>query len=203
MDTEGNNLPAGQTGEIAVRGPSITLGYLDEPEATRRVFKDGWLHTGDLGHLDEDGYIWIEGRKSAFLKVRGVRVNFAEVEARVAAVPGVYECAAAAIAHPEAGEALVLYIVPDKTADRVADRVRRSLPGSLDLRLDQDRFRTSENLAAAKCLARPWSGRATGRHECTGSEDRRVAGRPAVWPCSAGQRARIPCLAKRRVGLCL
>jgi long-chain acyl-CoA synthetase len=128
VDAEGNDIPVGQTGEIVVRGPSVSLGYLNEPEASRRVFKDGWLHTGDLGRLDEDGYIWIEGRKSAFLKVRGVRVNFAEVEARVAAVPGVYECAASAVAHPEAGEALVLYIVPDKTADRVADRVRRSLP---------------------------------------------------------------------------
>lgn len=128
LDAEGQTVPAGQAGEIVVRGPSVTLGYLNEPEATRRVFNDGWLHTGDLGRLDEDGYIWIEGRKSAFLKVRGVRVNFAEVEARVAAVPGVYECAAAAVAHPEAGEALVLYIVPDKSADSVADRVRRSLP---------------------------------------------------------------------------
>lgn len=128
LDAEGQTVPAGQTGEIAVRGPSVTLGYLNEPEASCRVFKDGWLHTGDLGRLDEDGYIWIEGRKSAFLKVRGVRVNFAEVEARVAAVPGVYECAAAAVAHPEAGEALVLYIVPDDSADNLADRVRRSLP---------------------------------------------------------------------------
>jgi len=127
-DADGRELPAGQSGEIAVRGPSVTLGYLDEPEAERRVFKNGWLHTGDLGRLDDEGYLWIEGRKSAFLKVRGVRINFAEVEARVAAVPGVYECAAAAVAHPEAGEALVLYIVPDTTADRLADRVRRSLP---------------------------------------------------------------------------
>jgi len=127
-DAEGEALPLGRTGEITVRGPSVTLGYLNEPEGERRVFKNGWLHTGDIGRLDEDGYLWIEGRKSAFLKVRGVRINFAEVEARVAAVPGVYECAAAAVSHPEAGEALVLYIVPDKTEDRLADRVRRSLP---------------------------------------------------------------------------
>jgi len=128
LDAEGQAVPRGQTGEIVVRGPSVTLGYLNEPEGSHRVFKNGWLHTGDLGRVDEDGYIWIEGRKSAFLKVRGVRVSFAEVEARVMAVPGVYECAAAAVAHPEAGEALVLYIVPDNTIDRVADRVRRSLP---------------------------------------------------------------------------
>ena len=55
-------------------------------------------------------------------------MSFAEIEARVAAVPGVFECAAAAVAHPEVGEALALYIVPDKEAREVADRVRRSLP---------------------------------------------------------------------------
>jgi acyl-CoA synthetase (AMP-forming)/AMP-acid ligase II len=128
VDEEGRELPVGQAGEIMVRGPSITLGYLDEPEESRRAFQDGWLRTGDLGHLDDDGYIWIEGRKGTFLKMRGVRVSFSEVEAKVAAVPGVYECAAAAVPHPEGGEALVLYIVPDKEAREVVDRVRWSLP---------------------------------------------------------------------------
>ena len=128
-DASGADVPAGEAGEIVVRGPSVTLGYLNEPEAESCVFKNGWLYTGDLGRLDEHGYLWIEGRKSAFLKMRGVRINFAEVEARVAAMPGVYECAAAAVAHPEAGEALVLYIVPEaKIEDSLAERVRRSLP---------------------------------------------------------------------------
>ncbi|MGA2372303.1 MAG: class I adenylate-forming enzyme family protein [Candidatus Korobacteraceae bacterium] len=157
LDAEGENVPPGQSGEIVVRGPSVTLGYLDELEASRRVFKDGWLHTGDLGRLDEDGYIWIEGRKSAFLKVRGVRVNFAEVEARVAAVPGVYECAASAVAHPEAGEALVLYIVPDKTADRVADRVRRILPVHWtcdSIRIVSELPKTSSGKVSREALAR-------------------------------------------------
>jgi acyl-CoA synthetase (AMP-forming)/AMP-acid ligase II len=128
VDEDGKDLPAGQVGEIIVKGPSISLGYLNEPEESHRVFKDGWLRTGDLAHLDEDGYIWIDKRKGAFLKMRGVRLSFAEVEAKVADVPGVYECAAAAVPHPEVGEALVLYIVPDKEARDVVDRVRRSLP---------------------------------------------------------------------------
>jgi len=128
VDEDERDSPPGHTGEIIVRGPSITLGYLDEPEETRRTFRNGWLRTNDLGHLDADGYIWIDGRKGTFLKMRGVRVSFAEVEAKVAAVPGVYECAAAAVAHPEVGEALALYIVPDKDAREVVDQVRRSLP---------------------------------------------------------------------------
>lgn len=127
VDEEGKDLPAGEVGEIVVKGPSIALGYLNEPEESRRVFNHGWLRTGDLAHLDAEGYIWIDGRMGSFLKMRGVRVSFEEVEAKVAAVPGVYECAAAAVPHPEVGEALALYIVPDKGAEGIIDRVRRSV----------------------------------------------------------------------------
>jgi acyl-CoA synthetase (AMP-forming)/AMP-acid ligase II len=128
VDEDCNDLPAGQVGEILVNGPSITLGYFNAPEDSRRVFSQGWLRTGDLAHLDTDGYIWIDGRKGKFLKMRGVRLSFAEVEAKVAAVPGVYECAAAAIPHPEVGEALALFIVPDNGASDIIDKVRQSLP---------------------------------------------------------------------------
>jgi acyl-CoA synthetase (AMP-forming)/AMP-acid ligase II len=127
VDEDGKDLPEGKVGEIIVKGPSIALGYLNEPEESLRVFNHGWLRTGDLAHLDAEGFIWIDGRKGTFLKMRGVRVSFEEVEAKVAAVPGVYECAAAAMPHPEVGEALALYIVPDKGAGDIIDPVRRSL----------------------------------------------------------------------------
>ena len=128
VDDEGNDLPAGQTGELLVAGPSICSGYLNDPDETRRVFSDGWLRTRDLARLDEEGYLWIEGRKGAFLKMRGMRVSFPEVEARVLAIPGVYECAARSTNHPEAGEALVLFIVPDQGASIAMEEVRRRLP---------------------------------------------------------------------------
>ncbi len=128
LGEDGRELPIGEIGEILVNGPSITCGYLNDPEGSRRVFTDGWLRTGDLGRLDEEGYIWICGRKAAFLKIRGVRVSLAEVEERVAVVPGVCECAAAAVPHPEAGEALALYIVPESGAQSVLEEVRRALP---------------------------------------------------------------------------
>jgi acyl-CoA synthetase (AMP-forming)/AMP-acid ligase II len=128
VDEQGRDLSVGRTGEITVKGPSISRGYLNDAEETRRLFKDGWLRTRDLGHVDEDGYIWIDGRKGEFLKMRGMRVGFAEVEAKVSAVPGVYECAATAVAHPEAGEALALFVVPDNGAQHVIEEVGRSLP---------------------------------------------------------------------------
>ena len=128
VDEQGNDLPAGQTGELLVKGPSICSGYWNDPEETRRVFGDGWLRTRDLARQDEEGYLWIEGRKGAFLKMRGIRVSFAEVEERVTAIPGVYECAALAVDHAEAGESLVLFIVPDQGAKVVVEEVRRHLP---------------------------------------------------------------------------
>ena len=128
VDEDGNDLPAGQVGELRVKGPSICAGYWNDPEETRRVYSDGWLRTGDLARQDEEGYLWIEGRKGAFVKIRGIRVSLADVEARVTAIPGVYECAARGIDHPEAGEALVLYVVPDEGATILEEDIRRQLP---------------------------------------------------------------------------
>lgn len=125
---DGKEVSAGRTGEIQVRGPSVCGGYFDDSEATDRKFGGGWLKTGDFAYRDEEGYLWIKGRTSEFVKIRGLRVSFGEVEAKVAAIPGVYECAAAAARHPEAGEALALYIVADARAGAVSERVRRALP---------------------------------------------------------------------------
>jgi acyl-CoA synthetase (AMP-forming)/AMP-acid ligase II len=128
VNDKGKEVPNGETGEIQVRGPSVCAGYLDDPEATQRKFDRGWLKTGDLGFRDEQGYLWIKGRLSEFVKIRGFRVSFVEVETKVAAIPGVYECAAAGVQHPEAGEALALFIVGDKRKHALAERVRRALP---------------------------------------------------------------------------
>jgi len=128
VDDEGSEPAAGQTGEIQVRGPSVCLGYFDDPEATERKFGGGWLKTGDFAYRDEGGYLWLKGRNSEFIKMRGLRVSFGEVEAKVAAIPGVYECAATATQHSEAGEALTLFIVADDGASIVVERVRRALP---------------------------------------------------------------------------
>jgi len=128
VDSEERELADGQIGEVQVRGPSVCSGYFDDPEGSKQKFSNGWLKTGDYACRDEHGYLWIKGRTSEFMKIRGLRVSFREVEARVAAIPGVYECAAASAKHPEAGEALALYIVADGKAGAVAERVRLALP---------------------------------------------------------------------------
>jgi long-chain acyl-CoA synthetase len=111
-----------------VAGKSVCRGYLDEPDASAERFRGGWLVTGDLGYRDAEGFLWIVGRSGEFIKMRGIRVSFAEVEARVAALPGVHECAAVAVPHAEAGEALVLYVVAADAAPDLVSTVRRYLP---------------------------------------------------------------------------
>jgi len=128
VDDEGREVAGGRSGEIWVKGPSISTGYFNDPEETARKFQDGWLKTGDIASVDADGYLWITGRQGDFMKIRGVRLSYAEVETRVAQVPGVYECAATSVAHPEAGEAIALFVVPQNGAIDLAERVRDALP---------------------------------------------------------------------------
>jgi len=137
-DEEERELPHGQVGEIQVRGPSVCSGYLDDLESTERKFQGGWLKTGDLACSDDEGYLWIKGRKDEFIKIRGLRVSVGEVETKVAAIAGISECAAVGVQHPEAGEALALLVVPDKCVvgnavaenreDDFRDMVLRALP---------------------------------------------------------------------------
>ena len=128
VDSAGTEVPAGESGELWVAGKSISAGYLDEPEETQRKFRAGWLATGDIAARDSDGYLWITGRYGEFVKMRGVRVGFAEIEARVAALRAVLECAALAVPHEEAGEALALFVVPAEDSGDVAAAVRGCLP---------------------------------------------------------------------------
>jgi acyl-CoA synthetase (AMP-forming)/AMP-acid ligase II len=128
VDEGGNPVEANQIGRLFVKGPSICLGYFNDADESHRVFKDDWLNTGDLARRDTDGFLWIEGRAGSFLKIRGTRVSIAEVEAKVASIPGVYECGACAVAHPEAGEALALFVVPDPQASQLTKQIRHQLP---------------------------------------------------------------------------
>jgi acyl-CoA synthetase (AMP-forming)/AMP-acid ligase II len=128
VDERGDAVQPGQVGELLVKGPSVCSGYWNDPEETSQAFSNGWLRTGDLARQDADGYLWIEGRKSAFLKIRGTRVSFAEIEGRVAAMPGVFECGACAQSHQESGEALLLMVVPEPEARIDTENIRRSLP---------------------------------------------------------------------------
>jgi acyl-CoA synthetase (AMP-forming)/AMP-acid ligase II len=156
VDDAGIELPRGTVGEIVVSGPSICAGYLNDPEESRRVFTEQGLRTGDLGRVDEDGHLWIEGRKKAFLKIRGIRLSLAEVEEKVMAIPGVYECAATGADHPEAGQALVLFVVPNAGVSLGEAEIRRHLPAHWTLhsiRLVPELPKTAAGKIAASTLS--------------------------------------------------
>ncbi|HEY0687087.1 MAG TPA: class I adenylate-forming enzyme family protein [Steroidobacter sp.] len=108
---EGRVLPAGEVGEICARGPNVMLGYWRQPELSAQVLQEGWLHTGDLGHFDDEGFLYIDGRAVDMIKVGAFRVSPQEVEEVLATFPGVQEVAVAGIPDPVLGQAIKAVIV--------------------------------------------------------------------------------------------
>jgi acyl-CoA synthetase (AMP-forming)/AMP-acid ligase II len=108
---DGRPVKSGEIGEIVARGASIMQGYWKDPAATRDVMRDGWLRTGDLGHFDIDGYLFIDGRTVDMIKVGAFRVSPQEVEEVIAAVPGVEEVCVAAMPDDLLGQAVKAVIV--------------------------------------------------------------------------------------------
>jgi acyl-CoA synthetase (AMP-forming)/AMP-acid ligase II len=111
-DADDHVLPAGDVGEICVRGPNIMLGYWNNPGATGQTVRNGWLHTGHLARRDADGYIRIEGRQSDMIKAGAHRISPKEIEEAIAELPGVAEVAVAGMPDEVLGEAIVAFIVP-------------------------------------------------------------------------------------------
>ena len=121
-------------GQVAVRGPSVMLGYLHDQAATERAIDaGGWLRTGDAGHLDARGCLWVEGRADGVVKVAGERVGLDEIAQRLRDTPGVRELVMAALADQTLGHRLVgvLEVEPGQGESAVAavrKRAREELP---------------------------------------------------------------------------
>jgi long-chain acyl-CoA synthetase len=114
IDDDGLPVGAGEDGELAVRGPSITRAYADMEDVTRETFRDGWYFTGDLGRIDAAGRVYITGRKKLFIEVAGHKVDPIEVEDVLAAHPNVREAVVVGVPGRVAGEEVVkAAIVPD------------------------------------------------------------------------------------------
>jgi O-succinylbenzoic acid--CoA ligase len=107
VDEYGRDVTPGEAGEIAVRGPVVTAGYADRPEETARAIRDGWLHTGDLGYLDDDGYLYVLDRRTDLIVSGGENVYPAEVEAVLLAHPAVDEACVVGISDGEWGQRVV------------------------------------------------------------------------------------------------
>ena len=106
LDPQGTALPEGETGEICVRGDLVAEGYLDNPEAEAEAFQGGWLHTGDLGRLDAQGRLWIEGRKKDIIISGGFNIYPKDVEDSLGSHPAVLECTVFGVEDAKWGEAV-------------------------------------------------------------------------------------------------
>jgi long-chain acyl-CoA synthetase len=109
---DGAQLPTGEVGEIIARGPNIMQGYHKRPDETAKMIKDGWLYTGDMGYLDDEGYLFITGRRKEMIIVGGMNVFPAEIEAYLAEHPGVELCAVIGQASESHGELVKAVVVP-------------------------------------------------------------------------------------------
>ncbi|HYX63184.1 MAG TPA: long-chain-fatty-acid--CoA ligase [Burkholderiales bacterium] len=132
-DDVGNDLPLGEAGEICIKGPQVMTGYWQRPDETAKVFwPDGYLRTGDVGVMDDKGFIRIVDRKKDMILVSGFNVYPNEIEQVVAMHPGVLECAAIGVEDEHSGEVPKVFVVkkdPNLTEQDVLEHCRKELTG--------------------------------------------------------------------------
>ncbi|WP_374612202.1 class I adenylate-forming enzyme family protein [Sphingorhabdus sp.] len=127
VDDDGNEVPLGQTGELWVRGAAVIKGYINRPDATAESITDGWLHTGDIARMDEDGFIYIVDRKKDMVLRGGENVYCVEVEAAIYRHPAVAECSVFGVPDDRLGEevAAAVFLKAGETLD--ADALRKEM----------------------------------------------------------------------------
>ncbi len=132
IDDNGNEVAAGESGELWVKGPQVMKGYYNRPEASDEILKDGWLATGDIARCDEEGYFYIVDRKKDMILVSGFNVFPNEIEEVAAMHDAVLEVAAIGVPHDVSGEVVKLFIVrkdDSLTAEAVISHCRTHLTG--------------------------------------------------------------------------
>jgi acyl-CoA synthetase (AMP-forming)/AMP-acid ligase II len=131
VNAAGNTVPDGEAGEVVIKGANVMRGYLNRPEETAKAIVDGWLHTGDVGRFDEDGYLVLVDRAKDMIIRGGENIYPREIEAVVHGLPQIAEAAVVGRAHSVYGEEPVLFVSlhPEGTLD--ADAIREHLRGSL------------------------------------------------------------------------
>jgi acyl-CoA synthetase (AMP-forming)/AMP-acid ligase II len=121
-----DQMPAAQDepGEVWVRGGNVMLGYWMNPDATAAVLQDGWLRTGDMGHLDADGYLFLQGRRSDMIKTGAHRVHPTDVEEVIAEISGISEVAVVGVEDEVLGQVVKAFIVATEIPPRAEDRIK-------------------------------------------------------------------------------
>jgi crotonobetaine/carnitine-CoA ligase len=128
---DGRELPPGEEGELVIRGLGIMDGYHDDPDATADVFRNGWLHTGDLAARNADGLLYYQGRKKEMIRRAGENIAPVEIEAALASHDAVVECAVAAVPDADLGEEGKAYVVLREGARASVEELYAYLAGQI------------------------------------------------------------------------
>jgi long-chain acyl-CoA synthetase len=131
IETGERELPPGEVGEVCIRGPQIMRGYWRAPEATAAALRGGWYYSGDIGYVDERGYLFIRDRKKEMIKFKGFGIAPAEIEALLVEHPAVADAAVIGKPHPEAGEIPKAFVVKKKGQELTAGEVVAFVKGRL------------------------------------------------------------------------
>jgi len=141
VDDDDRDVPPNTPGEIVVRGDIVMKGYWNQPDASAETLRNGWLHTGDVGHLDEDGYLFITDRKKDMIISGGANIYPREVEEVICAHPAVHEVAVIGVPDAKWGESVKAVVVlragARTTAAELVEHCQRNLasykkPSSVD-----------------------------------------------------------------------
>jgi long-chain acyl-CoA synthetase len=122
---DGNEVGPGQTGEVCISGPILMAGYWNKPEATAEAIRDGWLHTGDIGHLDDEGFLFITDRKKDMIIRGGENIYCVEIEQRLVDHPEIADAAIIGVPHPELGEEVKAVVQVEDGSELTEAEVRQ------------------------------------------------------------------------------
>ena len=134
-DDDDNEVPVGEVGEILLSGPHVMAGYWNNPEASIAALRGGWLHTGDLGRVDEEGYLYVVDRKKDMLISGGLNVYPAEIERVLAGMPGIIEVAVIGVPHEKWGEAPAVVVFTGGAEVKAEDVLARCKAQLADFKL--------------------------------------------------------------------
>ncbi|MCD6281471.1 MAG: long-chain-fatty-acid--CoA ligase [Deltaproteobacteria bacterium] len=153
MDDDNNEMPIGEKGEICIKGDAVMLGYLNQPEATKEAIKDGWLHTGDMAYMDEEGFIYIVDRKKDMINRGGENIYPREVEIALESNPKIRDVAVIGTPDEALGERVKAFIIPTEPGALTEEDVKEYLKDKLA------RYKIPEVIEFVEDLPRTMTGK--------------------------------------------